>query len=110
MYQFFSLDIPYPLSYYQIVKYFDWNEEKNQKLKIERDISFEDIIVAIDSDRLLDVIEHSNLEKYLNQKVLVVNIRNYVYLVPFVEDNQKYFLKTIFPSRKMTKKYLINKK
>ena len=89
------------------MKYFDWNEEKNQLLKNERDISFEDILIALDSDGLLDIIEHPNPEKYPNQKVLVVNIRNYVYLVPFIEDDKKYFLKTIFPSRKMTKKYLI---
>jgi len=92
------------------VKYLDWDEEKNQKLKAERDISFEDVVVAIDSEGLLDIIEHPKQIKYPNQKVLVVNIGNYVYLVPFVEDRQRYFLKTIFPSRKMTKKYLIRKK
>jgi len=91
------------------MKYLDWDEEKNQKLKTERDISFEDVVIALDSDGLLDIIEHPNQKKYPNQKVLVVNVGNYVYLIPFVEDNQKYFLKTIFPSRKITKKYLIKK-
>ena len=73
------------------MKYFDWNEEKNQLLKNERDISFEDILIALDSDGLLDIIEHPNPEKYPNQKVLVVNIRNYVYLVPFIEDDKNIF-------------------
>lgn len=91
------------------VKYIDWNEEKNWKLKAEREISFEDVIVAIESGGLLDIIEHPNPKEYPNQKVLVVNIGNYVYLVPFIENKEKYFLKTIFPSRKMTKKYLIKK-
>lgn len=89
------------------MKYLDWDEEKNQTLKKERDVSFEDVIIAIELGGVLDIIEHPNPKKYPNQKVLVINIGNYVYLVPFVEDNEKYFLKTIFPSRKMTKKYLI---
>lgn len=80
------------------MKYFDWDEEKNAKLKAERDISFEDIVVAIDKGDLLDII-----------KMFVVNIENYVYVVPFVEDEEKYFLKTIYPSRKLTKKYLFKK-
>lgn len=88
------------------VKYFDWSAEKNEALKLERDISFEDILVAIEAGELLDILEHPNKKRYPNQKILVVKILNYVYLVPFVEDEQKYFLKTIFPSRKMTKKYL----
>jgi len=92
------------------VKFLDWNEEKNWKLKTEREISFEDVIVAIESGGLLDIIEHPNPKKYPNQKVLIVNIGNYAYLVPFTENSEKYFLKTIFPSRKMTKKYLIKKK
>lgn len=91
------------------MKYLDWNEEKNWKLKAEREISFEDVIVALEAGGLLDIIEHPNPKEYPNQKVLVVNIGNYVYLVPFVESKEKYFLKTIFPSRKMTKKYLIKK-
>jgi len=90
------------------VKYFDWNEEKNIKLKNERDISFEDVLFAIESDQILDIVE--NTKKYPNQKIFVVNIDNYAYLIPFVEDNDKIFLKTIIPSRKATKKYLINKK
>ena len=88
------------------MKYFDWDEEKNQKLKEERGISFADIQIAFEEDRVLDVIDHPNKKKYANQQMLIVEIEDYVYLVPFVKDEDKYFLKTIFPSRKMTKKYL----
>ena len=57
-------------------------------------------------DGLLDTIEHPNADKYSNQKIFIVNIENYIYLVPFVESEESIFLKTIIPSRKMTKKYL----
>lgn len=89
------------------MKYFDWNSEKNKKIAIERDVCFEDIVVAIEDGRLLDILEHENQKKYQNQKIFVVEICDYVYLVPFVEDDEKIFLKTIFPSRKATKKYLL---
>lgn len=79
-------------------------------MRVERDICFEDVIIAIESGALLDIIEHPDPRKYPNQKIFIVNIENYVYLVPFVEDEKKYFLKTIFPSRKMTKKYLIKRR
>mgnify|MGYP001558642542 CR=1 FL=1 len=90
------------------MKYFDWSEEKNDQLKAERGISFEDIIVALTDDRVLDVLPHINAKKCPNQKIYVVEINQYVYLVPFVEDDEKVFLKTIFPSRKATKHYLID--
>ena len=86
--------------------YFDWDDEKNQKLKDERGIGFEDIVIAIDEGRLLVTLEHL---KRPNQKIYVVNVENYAYMVPFVKDGKKRFLKTIYPSRTMTKKYLIRK-
>ena len=89
------------------MKYFDWNKEKNEILKSERGISFEEVCVSIESDGILDILVHPNLTKYPNQKLFVVNVDNYVYLVPFLEDEVKIFLKTIIPSRKATKKYLI---
>lgn len=89
------------------MKYFDWNIEKNAKLKEEREISFEEIIVAIEEGYLLDSIKHKNIKKYRQQKIFVVKLNNYVYLVPYVEDEEKIFLKTIIPSRKATKKYLL---
>ena len=90
------------------MRYFDWSSEKNDRLKQERDVIFEDVLIAIDDGRLLDVISHKDTKKYPHQHVLVVAIRGYVYLVPYVEDDEKIFLKTIIPSRKATKKYLID--
>lgn len=88
------------------MKYFSWNEEKNELLKAEREISFEDIVLFIEMGFLLDVLEHPNHEKYEGQKIFVVQIDEYAYLVPFIEDDNEIFLKTIIPSRKATKKYL----
>lgn len=88
------------------MKHFDWDIEKNLKLKIERGVSFDEAVSILESEGPLDVIDHPNKDKYPNQKMYVIEIEEYVYLVPFVEDEEKKFLKTIFPSRKMTKKYL----
>jgi len=81
--------------------------EKNELLKEQRDISFEDVILALESGKLLDDIEHPNKEKYPNQNIFIIliEIKNYVYLVPYVEDTTSIFLKTIIPSRQMNKKY-----
>jgi hypothetical protein len=81
--------------------------EKNEQLKAQRDISFEDVILAIESGKLLDDIEHPNKEKYPHQNIFIilVEIKDYVYLVPYVEDKTSIFLKTIIPSRQMNKKY-----
>jgi len=89
---------------------FDWNNDKNQLLKEERDISFERIVVAIEDDHLLDILEHPNVEKYSNQLLLLVEIDDYVYVVPCVIENDVCFLKTIFPSRKYTDEYLPGKR
>jgi hypothetical protein len=89
------------------MKYLDWSKDKNEILKIERDVSFEDVCNVLESGGLLDIVAHPNSKKYPNQKMFVVNISNYVYLIPFVEDENKIFLKTIIPSRKATKKYLV---
>lgn len=81
--------------------------EKNEILKKDRDISFEDVILSIENGNLLDDIEHPNKEKYPNQNIFIilVKIKDYVYLVPYVEDEDSIFLKTIIPSRQMNKKY-----
>ena len=81
----------------------DWSEEKNVWLKANRGVSFEDVVIAIENGNLLAVIAHPNQKKYPNQKMFVVEIGNYAYCVPFVEDEEKIFLKTIFPSRKFLK-------
>lgn len=92
------------------MKYFDWNEEKNKRLQAERDIGFEDILIATDEGALLDILEHPDRKRYLHQKIFVVAISGYAYIVPFVEDEEKIFLKTIIPSRKATQRYLIKPK
>ena len=76
-------------------------------LKIERGISFEVVALAIEADGLLDELRHPNTGKYPNQSVLVVAFDDYVYLVPYVEEPEYYFLKTIIPSRKATRDYLL---
>lgn len=92
------------------MKYFDWDEEKNSLLKKLREVSFEDVQTAIEEGRVLDDLDHPNKRKYPKQRILIVAIDNYVYYVPYVEDEEKIFLKTIFPSRKATKKYLFGGK
>lgn len=89
------------------MKYFDWDNQKGDRMKKERSISFEEVLVAIEEGNILDIVKHPNEAKYPQQQIFVVNISNYAYLVPFVEDNKKVFLKTIIPSRKATKKYII---
>ena len=91
------------------MKYFDWNENKNQWLKEERHISFEAVVNYLEEGKILDKINHPNVERYPNQRIFVVAHENYAYLVPFVEDDTTVFLKTIIPSRKATEKYLRNK-
>jgi uncharacterized DUF497 family protein len=88
------------------MKYIDWSEEKNRILKESRNISFEEIVFSIENGQLLDVLEQQNKSKYPDQRLLIVDVKNYAYVVPFVEDDEKYYLKTIYPSRKATQKYL----
>jgi hypothetical protein len=86
--------------------YYRWNPEKNLKLKAERGISFEQVTMHIEQGNLIDIVVHPDSEKYPGQKILIVEIDNYAYLVPFVEDDNGIFLKTIIPSRKATRIYL----
>jgi hypothetical protein len=88
------------------VKYFAWDDAKNAKLKADRGIGFEEIVFHIERGDLLDILNHPNPAQYSGQRILVVQREEYVYLVPFVEDEQSVFLKTIIPSRKATKQYL----
>lgn len=88
------------------MKPFRWSHGKNEQLKAERNISFEEIVLAIEADGLIDVVAHTNLGKYPNQRMLVVAVEQYAFLVPFVEEAEYYFLKTIIPSRKATREYL----
>ncbi len=85
---------------------FDWNDEKNESLKKDRNVTFEEIVFHITRGGLLDTIQHPNQKTYPGQLIFIVNVENYACLVPFVEDEEIIFLKTIIPSRKMTRKYL----
>jgi len=85
---------------------FRWSSEKNGTLRVDRGVSFESIVVAIESDGLLDILVHPNQAKYPGQRVLVVAYDSYAYLVPFVEEEDYFFLETIIPSRKATRDYL----
>jgi len=88
------------------MKPFRWDSEKNEALKADRGVSFEIVVVAIGTGGLLDILTHPNQEKYPRQRILVVTADDYAYLVPFVEDEDCFFLKTIIPSRKATRDYL----
>jgi len=83
-----------------------WNTAKNDFLRSERGVSFEEIEVAIEHGNLLDIVAHRNRAKYPNQRIFVVRLLDYVYLISFVENKGSFFLKTIIPSRKATKRYL----
>jgi hypothetical protein len=88
------------------MKPFRWGAEKNDQLVLERGISFEQMVVAIEAGGLLDILAHPNPSKYPSQQVLVVACDGYAYLVPFVEEDDHFFLKTVIPSRKATRDYL----
>ncbi|MDA3799480.1 MAG: toxin [Kiritimatiellae bacterium] len=85
------------------MKIFKWNTEKNEK---ERGITFEEIVEIIESGVKVIEVDHPNKKKYPNQRILIVDVSGYAYMVPFIKDDNEYFLKTIIPSRKATKKYL----
>lgn len=88
------------------MKPFRWNAENNERLKVERGISFEEIVLAIESGGLRDLLVHPNQRQYPGQLVLVVAYGDYAYLVPSVEESTHYFLTTIIPSRKATRDYV----
>jgi uncharacterized DUF497 family protein len=87
-------------------KPFRWSEAKNERLKAERRVTFEDMLGAIERGGLLGVLEHANRTRYPHQRIMVVAFQGYAYLVPFVETAEHYFLKTIIPSRKATREHL----
>ena len=92
------------------MKPFNWNSDKNRTLIEERRISFEEVVYAIQSGGLLDDMSHPNQERYAHQRIFVVRMNDYAYLIPYIENDNEIFLKTIVPSRKATKQYLGEKK
>lgn len=81
-----------------MMKHFDWDAQKNEKLKEERGIGFEEIVASIIEGKVLATIPH--------QRIFIIELHDYIYVVPFVEDEKKIFLKTIFPSRKYTREFI----
>ncbi len=86
------------------MKRLEWSVEKNEWLKATRSISFERIADIIENDEVVDIIDHPNSEKYPGQRVFIVEFEEYLYMIPYVETEAAYFLKTIIPSRKLTKR------
>ena len=87
------------------MKTYAWSSDKNKRLKEERGVSFEEILLTIHLGHEVDLFDHPNQERYPDQKTSVVLVEGDAYLVPFVENEEEIFLKTIIPSRKATKRY-----
>ena len=87
------------------MKIIRWNSEKNEKLKRERGVTFEEIVYHIEQGDVIDIAEHPNQTRYPGQQIYVIRMHEYVYLVPFIETDDEIFLKTIIPSRKAVKEY-----
>ena len=87
------------------MKAISWDHKKNEFLKAQRNVSFEDVVFHILAGDILETIDHPNVQRYPGQQVHVIAIEDYVYFVLFVESEEEVFLKTIIPSRKATKKY-----
>jgi hypothetical protein len=94
------------MPYISRMKVFRWNAEKNKLLAVIRGLTFEEIVQKMEAGATVIEMDHPNKAKYPNQKILIVDIEGYAYLVPCVISGNEYFLKTIIPSRKATKKYL----
>jgi len=92
------------------MRIFKWNRQKNLFLKKIRGVSFEQVLYYIENDFVLNIIEHPNQKRYPDQRIYLILMNNYVYLVPFVDQENERFLKTIIPSRKLTKYYLRGEK
>lgn len=88
------------------MKVFHWDNEKNERLKKNRGICFEQVILLMERGDVLETIEHPNQDKYPGQKIAIIKINDYAYLVPYVQEREAIFLKTIIPSRKATNQYV----
>jgi len=92
------------------MKVFRWDNDKNELLKNNRGVCFEQVVVLMERKDVLETVEHPNQNKYPGQKIATVMIDDYAYLVPYVQKSDEIFLKTIIPSRKATNKYMRSKK
>lgn len=92
------------------MKVFQWNNDKNELLKKNRGVSFEQVVVLMEREDVIETIEHPNQDRYPGQKIATVIIEDYAYLVPYVQKSDEIFLKTIIPSRKAKIKFMGSKK
>jgi len=92
------------------MRIFRWNNEKNEWLKEHRGVCFEQVVILLEREDVLEVIEHPNQEDYPGQRIAIVRINDYAYLVPYVQEGEEIFLKTIIPSRRARNKYVRVKK
>lgn len=106
LHRYNNIGIRHTLCYYGTVKAIHWNREKNRKLIEERGVSFEMVARYIENEEILDIYDHPDKTRYPNQRIFVIAIEKYIYLVPFIETEEEVFLKTLFPSRKATRDYL----
>jgi uncharacterized DUF497 family protein len=88
------------------MKVFRWDNEKNERLKEDRGVCFEQVVLLMEREDIIDTVEHPNQDKYPGQKIAIVKIEDYAYLVPYVQEGDEIFLKTMIPSRKATNKYM----
>ena len=91
------------------MKVFRWDNEKNDWLKKNRGVTFEQVVILMEREDVLETIEHPNQDEYPDQKIAIVRLDDYAYLVPYVQESEDIFLKTIIPSRKATNKYVRTK-
>ena len=92
------------------MKVFRWDNDKNELLKNSSGVCFEQVVILMEREEILETVEHPNQNKYPGQKIATVMIDDYAYLVPYVQKSDEIFLKTIIPSRKATDKYVRSKK
>ncbi|MBF0377330.1 MAG: BrnT family toxin [Desulfamplus sp.] len=88
------------------MSFYRWNTDKNLWLKKERGISFEEIVWHIEHGYLLDDLAHPNQEKYPEQRIMIIKVKDYAFIVPYVENEDGVFLKTVIPNRKATREYI----
>jgi len=91
------------------VKVFRWDNEKNELLTKDRGVCFEQAVILMEREEILETVEHPNQNRYPGQKIATIVIDDYAYLVPYVQESDEIFLKTIIPSRKATNKYVRSK-
>ena len=92
------------------MRIFRWDNEKNEWLKKNRGVCFEEVVILMEREDVLDIVEHPNQDKYPGQKIAIVEIDDYAYLVPYMQESEAIILKTIIPSRSATNKYVRTKK